>query len=180
MRSFSTKLLALSVLALALSISASSQIKPKVKTMDDKQNAAAILAKGTFEVKITPQSGDAEGGDPGVGRLLLSKTFAGDLVATSKGQMLGSQSEAVPGSGGYVAMELVTGTLNGKKGTFILQHIGTMQGGKFDLNVAVVPDSGSGEFTGISGKMKIIIEGKDHFYEFEYTISKPKTEPMKK
>ena len=166
--------------SIALAISVNSQIKAPVKMMDEKPKTATNLAKGTFEVKITPQAGDAEGGDPGVGRLLLSKTFAGDLVATSKGQMLGSQSEVVPGSGGYVAMELVTGTLNGKKGAFILQHIGTMQGGKFDLNVAVVPDSGSGEFTGISGKMKIIIEGKDHFYEFEYTISKPKTEPMKK
>ena len=94
--------------------------------------------------------------------------------------MLGNQSESVPGSGGYVAMELVTGTLSGKKGTFILQHIGTMQGGKFDLDVAVVPDSGSGELTGISGRMKIIIEGKDHFYEFEYTIAKPKAVPTTK
>ena len=148
--------------------------------MDEKPKTATNLAKGTFEVKITPQSGESEGGDPGVGRLLLSKTFAGDLVAASKGQMLGNQSESVPGSGGYVAMELVTGTLSGKKGTFILQHIGTMQGGKFDLNVAVVPDSGSGELTGISGRMKIIIEGKDHFYEFEYTIAKPKAVPTTK
>ena len=162
------------VVMIAMTVPNNSQTKTLVKTMDDKSKAATNLAKGTFEVKLTPQSGDAEGGDPGVGRLLLSKTFAGDLVATSKGQMLGNQSTVVPGSGGYVAMELVTGTLNGQKGTFILQHLGTMQGGKFDLNVAVVPDSGSGELTGISGKMKIIIEGKDHFYEFEYSIAKAK------
>lgn len=174
MRSFAANFIVLGIVAFALVISASSQTKPKVKTMDDKQKTETTLAKGTFEVKMTPQAGEAEGGDPGLGRLLISKTFAGDLTATSKGQMLGSQSEAVPGSGGYVAMELVTGTLNGKKGTFILQHLGTMQGGKFDLNVAVVPDSGSGELTGISGKMKIVIEGKDHFYEFEYSIAKAK------
>ena len=109
-------------------------------------------------------------GDPTIGRLGMAKQFAGDLDGTSKGQMLGTQSEAVEGSGGYVAMERFTGTLGGKKGSFTMQHIGTMQGGKFDLNIAVVPDSGTGELTGISGKLKIIIEGSKHLYEFDYSL----------
>ena len=84
--------------------------------------------------------------------------------------MLGSQSETEKGSGGYVAMERFTGTLNGKRGSFSLQHHGTMGGGKFEINVYVVPGTGSGELAGISGTLKIIIEGGKHFYEFEYSL----------
>lgn len=128
------------------------------------------IAKGTFEVKVTPLAAEENVGDATIGRLSLAKTFSGDLAGTSKGQMLGSQSEAVAGSGGYVAMERFTGTLGGKKGSFTLQHIGTMQGGKFDLDIMVVPDSGTGDLTGISGTCKIIIDGDKHFYEFAYSL----------
>ncbi|MBK7934813.1 MAG: DUF3224 domain-containing protein [Acidobacteria bacterium] len=128
------------------------------------------IAKGTFDVKVTPLAAEENVGDATIGRLSLAKTFSGDLAGTSKGQMLGSQSEAVAGSGGYVAMERFTGTLGGKKGSFTLQHIGTMQGGKFDLDIMVVPDSGTGELTGISGTCKIIIDGDKHFYEFAYAL----------
>ena len=128
-----------------------------------------MQAKGTFEVKVVPLPGD-EGTDTGeFGRLSLDKTFSGDLTATSKGQMLGAFT-AVEGSGGYVAMERVTGTLNGKKGSFILQHNGTMQGNAATMNVVVVPDSGTDELTGITGTMQIIIEGKKHSYAFDYSL----------
>ena len=149
--------------ALTQSPKTASQAVQNVKTMK-------TVAKGTFEVKMTPLAAEDNVGDATIGRLGMAKTFTGDLDATSKGQMLGSQSEAVKGSGGYVAMERVTGKLNGKSGSFTLQHIGTMQGGKFDLNVAVVPDSGTGELTGIAGTLKIIIEGGKHLYEFEYSL----------
>lgn len=157
-------------LMFCLGVVVNSQTKPTVKTMDQKKKVVMKMAKGTFEVKTTPQKEAEDVGDPSIGRLSLTKQFSGDLEGISKGQMLGSQSKAVPGSGGYVAMERFTGTLNGRKGSFVLQHIGTMQGGKFDLNVSVVPDSGSGELTGISGKMKIIIDGSKHSYEFDYSI----------
>jgi hypothetical protein len=127
------------------------------------------LAKGTFDVKVVPVSPDA-GDSAGFGRLTLDKVFHGDLDGTSKGVMLGSQS-AVKGSGGYVALELVQGTLNGKRGTFVLQHNGTMQGGKFQLNVVVVPDSGTGELAGIAGTLMIIIAADGtHSYDFNYTL----------
>ena len=160
-------------LMFCLSVVAESQPKPTGKKIDQGKKVMTKAAKGTFEVKSTPQTEAENVGDPTIGRLSLAKQFNGDLEGTSKGQMLGSQSEAVRGSGGYVAMERFTGTLGGKKGSFTLQHIGTMQGGKFDLNVSVVPDSGSGELTGISGKMKIIIDGGKHSYEFDYSISQP-------
>jgi hypothetical protein len=125
-------------------------------------------ASGTFAVKVSPQA-SAEGDTSGVGRLLLDKEFHGDLTGTSKGQML-AISTAVEGSAGYVAIEQVTGTLEGKSGSFALQHFGKMTRGAPELNVQVVPDSGTGELTGLSGKMQIIIADGSHAYEFEYAF----------
>jgi len=128
-----------------------------------------MTAHGTFDVKVVQQPQDDSAGGP-FGRLFLDKHFHGDLEATSKGQMLAAGT-AVEGSAAYAAFELVTGTLNGKRGSFILQHKGTMRKGVYDLSVTVVPDSGTDELTGIAGEMKIIIEGGKHSYEFEYTLN---------
>jgi len=128
-------------------------------------------ASGTFDVKVTPQAPDEKVGDPTVGRMALDKQFHGDLEATSKGQMLVTGTE-VEGSAGYVAMERVIGTLHGRKGTFALQHTGTMNRGAPQLSVAVVPDSGTGELVGLAGKMTINIVDKKHLWEFEYTLPK--------
>lgn len=122
-------------------------------------------ARGTFEVKMTPASDR----DAALGRFSLEKKFSGDLEGSSAGEML-AISSSVAGSAGYVAMEQVTGTLAGRSGTFALQHTGTMNRGAAQLSVTVVPDSGTGELVGLSGKMDIkITEGK-HFYEFDYAI----------
>jgi hypothetical protein len=125
-------------------------------------------AKGTFDVKVVPQPQDDAAGGP-FGRLFLDKQFHGDLDATSKGQMLASGT-GTDGSGAYVALELVSGTLNGRRGTFVLQHTGTMTKNVPTLIVTVVPDSGTGELTGLAGKMTIVIAGGRHSYELEYTL----------
>ena len=125
-------------------------------------------ASGTFTVKVTPQA-PHDGDTSGFGRLLLDKQFQVDLEGISKGQML-AMGTAVEGSAGYVAIEQVTATLEGKTGSFALQHFGKMTRGNPELNVAVVPDSGTGELSGLSGKMQIIIADGTHSYEFEYTI----------
>ncbi len=127
-------------------------------------------ASGTFEVKLNPQADD-KAGDTAVRRMLIDKKFHGDLEAVSKGQMLAVSSD-VKGSAGYVAMERVTGTLQGHKGSFALQHSGTMTRGTPQLVVTVVPDSGTDELTGLAGKMMINIVDKKHFYEFDYTLSR--------
>jgi hypothetical protein len=122
-------------------------------------------ATGTFEVKLTPQTTDA----PGLGRMAIDKQFHGDLEAVSKGEMLSAMSE-VKGSAGYVAMERVTGRLGERAGSFVLQHSGSMNRGAASLSVTVVPDSGTGQLAGLSGKMAIVVEGGKHSYEFEYTL----------
>ena len=125
-------------------------------------------ARGTFEVKLNPQTDD-KAGESTISRMSIDKQFHGDLEATSRGQMLAAGTD-VKGSAGYVAMERVTGTLHGHSGTFALQHSGTMTRGTPQLSVTVVPDSGTGHLVGLAGKMAInIVEGK-HLYDFEYTL----------
>ena len=142
--------------------------RANVRAGESIQKEATMTARGTFDVKVTQQPQDDSAGGP-FGRLFLDKQFHGDLKATSKGQMLATGT-AVEGSGGYVALELVTGALNGKRGSFILQHKGTMRKGAYVMSVTVVPDSGTDELAGIAGAMTIIIEGGKHSYEFEYTL----------
>jgi hypothetical protein len=127
-------------------------------------------ATGTFEVKLAPQTPDnPPAQSSAVGRMSLDKQFQGDLEAIGQGEML-SVLDREKGSGGYVAMERVTGRLQGREGSFVLQHDATMNRGAAKLDITVVPDSGSGELTGISGSMTIRIEGGRHFYDFEYTL----------
>lgn len=127
-------------------------------------------ASGPFEVKLKPQAAEENVGDPSVGRMSLDKQFHGDLEATSKGQMLATQTE-VKGSAGYVAMERVVGSLHGRSGSFALQHSGTMNRGAPHLTITVVPDSGTGELSGLAGKMGITIVDGKHSYDFEYTLA---------
>lgn len=126
-------------------------------------------AHGTFEVKMTPQPAQDGVGDPGIGRMALDKQFHGDLEATGNGQMLAAGTD-VPGSAGYVALERISGTLHGRRGTFALQHSGTMTRGAPQLSIAVVPDSATGELLGLTGRLVITIADGRHSYDFEYTL----------
>ena len=126
-------------------------------------------ATGMFEVKLSPQE-DYKAEDAPLGRFLIDKLFHGDLEASSKGQMLAA-STGVKGSAGYVAIERVSGTLQGRTGTFVLQHTGTMTRGAPQLSVTVVPDSGTGQLAGLTGKMNIIITDGKHSYDFEYALA---------
>ena len=128
-------------------------------------------ASGTFDVKVTPQKADNKEAETSkLGRMSLDKQFHGDMEGSSAGEMLSAMSE-VKGSGGYVAMERLKVTLNGRSGTFVLLHSGTMVKGTPQMwSVTVVPDSGTEDLVGISGTMTIKIEGKNHSYEFEYLL----------
>lgn len=125
---------------------------------------------GTFNAILNPLDGYAQG-ENGVklGRMSIQKTWNGELKAKSKGEMVSAMTP-VKGSAGYVAIEQVTGTLAGKKGSFVLQHYGIMDKGKDRLILEVVPDSGTDELQGLTGKMAIRIEEGTHFYEFDFEL----------
>jgi hypothetical protein len=127
-------------------------------------------ASGTFDVKLAPQPADDYADGAVLSRLTIDKTFRGDLDAASRGQMLAAAT-AVRGSAGYVAIELVTGSLAGRSGTFVLQHSGTMHRGAPSLTLGVVPDSGTGELAGLSGTMAITITNGAHSYDLEYMLA---------
>ena len=126
-------------------------------------------ASGSFEVKLVPQGAEDKAEGSTLGRMAIQKQFQGDLEGSSKGEMLSAMT-GVKGSAGYVAIERVSGRLGGRSGSFVLQHDATMSRGEPQLNIIVVPDSGTGELAGLSGKMNIIIEAGEHFYEFEYAL----------
>lgn len=124
-------------------------------------------ASGSFEVSVQPLGGGTA--DPMLGRFLLTKKFSGDLDATARGHML-SAGTAIKGSAGYVALDQVTGSLDGRQGGFVLQHSGSMKRGVPSLSVMVVPDSGTGELAGLTGTLNINIVAGKHFYDFLYSI----------
>lgn len=128
------------------------------------------IAAGTFEVKVKPLSEDVKVPGVAVGRMSIDKTWSGDLVGTSKGEMM-TTGGAVKGSGGYVAVEVMEVSLKGRRGTFTLMHHATMRNNAdFKMNIVVVPDSGTGELAGLAGRLEIVIEGAKHSYRFDYTL----------
>ena len=123
-------------------------------------------AHGTFTVKVAPLTpAPAEG----LGRFSIDKEIHGDLEATTKGEMY-TGGDFKTGAAGYVAIEMVTGTLAGKHGSFALQHMASMDASGQKMQVAVVPGSGTGELKGIAGTFKIIIADGKHSYDLDYTL----------
>jgi Protein of unknown function (DUF3224) len=156
---------ALLALAPAAAIPQDDVTAPTARTMETEMTHHA---SGRFEVQIDPRT-PAEGEPAAIGRLVLDKRYSGDLEATGQGQML-AYGRPEEGSAGYVAMEVVSGTLGGRSGTFALQHSGTMDQGELSLTLTVVPGSGTDELVGLAGSMAIVIEGGTHSYELDYTL----------
>lgn len=129
-------------------------------------------ATGTFEVTMQPLPAREPAASPLFARRSLDKRFSGDLVGTGCGEML-SAGTATPGSAVYVAIEQVTGTLQGRQGGFVFRHTGTMDRGQPSLAITVVPDSGTGELTGLRGDFSLEIVDGQHRYVFEYTLPAP-------
>jgi hypothetical protein len=130
------------------------------------------VAKGTFEIErhAEPPYDTAPGAT--LAQTRFEKRFKGPLKGTSSVHMLSAVS-TTPGSAGYVALERVSGVLDGLAGSFVLQHSGTMAAGKQSLSVTVVPDTGTGELRGLTGNMTIEIADGNHYYNFEYVLDPP-------
>jgi hypothetical protein len=123
------------------------------------------LARGTFEVTISPQPPD----DSRIGRFDLAKTWSGDLAGSGHGVML-SAGDPTTGSAGYVALEVVDGSLGGRRGSFAFQQLGVMRDGDQELTYVVVPGSGTGDLAGITGTLALIIDDRGHTYELTYSL----------
>ena len=132
-------------------------------------NSMTQIARGTFSVKIQPDADADIHEGVSLGRMKFDKMFEGDLVGTGAGTMLTSQN-ANTGAAVYVAIERVSGTLGGRKGSFVFQHLGTMTPNSRELSIRVVPDSGTGELAGLSGVFTLTINDGVHAYAFEYTL----------
>ena len=160
-----------STLALCLTFprSALAQSSAGVASSGVREGIVMSMAKGSFDVKVAPQPADGYADGTMMGRMTLDKQFRGDLEGISTGQML-TAITSVQGSAGYVAIELVRGTIAGRSGRFMLQHSGTMNRGAQTLTLSVVPDSGTDGLAGISGTMVILIANGSHAYEFEYSL----------
>lgn len=123
-------------------------------------------AHGTFSVKVGQQTaGPAEG----LARFSMTKVLEGDLQGTSVGEMLGA-GDYSKGHAGYVALELITGTLQGKNGSFALLHSATMDADRTNMTILVAPGSGTGELQGITGTFTITIKDGQHFWDLDYTL----------
>jgi hypothetical protein len=138
----------------------------KIPTFNFQNITMTSKASGKFEVSIVPQT-DRE--IPMLARMTIDKTFHGDLDAKSQGQMLSART-AIANSAGYVAIERVEGTLHGRQGSFVLQHAATMNRGEPSLEITVVPDSGTGNLAGLTGRLTINNADGAHSYDFEYTL----------
>jgi hypothetical protein len=128
-----------------------------------------IQAKGGFKVTMNSEPLSEVAATTTVARMSLDKQYDGDLQGTGKGEMLAFRS-STQGSAGYVAMEVVTGSLHGRSGSFVLQHSSTMTRGEPLQSVTVVPDSGTDGLTGLKGSLVIIVGDGKHRYEFEYSL----------
>jgi len=159
----------LTLLCVCLVLRSAAFTQIPILTGVQKEAAMATHASGTFEVKIVPQTANEIETAAAVSRMTIDKEIHGELEGTSKGEMLAAMTD-VKGSGAYVALERVTGTLNGRAGTFVLQHTATRTSTSQQLLITVVPDSGTGQLFGLAGKFNIRIEDKKHFYEFEYSL----------
>ena len=123
-------------------------------------------ATGSFDVKITPQETAA---DAPVARMLLYKQFHGGLDAVAHGEMMAAH-EPLTGAGAYVAIDRVTGTLDGRSGSFLMAHRGIANADGQQLDIVIVPGSGTGQLSGITGSVGIRIEEKKHFYTIDYAL----------
>lgn len=170
MRSGNKSVVGVVMLCFSLTCIAVAQASSPAQAPGNKGATVTGHATGTFEVTVIPQTADEQAKAASIGRMSLDKQWHGDLTGVSKGEMLSFGTGAKGSSGGYVALEQFTGTLTGRSGSFVLQHSGTMAQGVPKLTITVVPDSGTGQLAGLTGKLNITIADGKHSYDFEYTL----------
>jgi hypothetical protein len=127
------------------------------------------MITGTFEITMSGEPPFDVVDGVSLGRARFDKRFSGPMTATSRVEMLAARTPNA-GSAGYVAIERITGSVEGKQGSFVAMHLGVMNRGADSLTITIVPDSGTGELTGIRGTMNIRITDGQHHYELDHTF----------
>lgn len=129
-----------------------------------------MQAKGEFQIQFEPQVPSFKGSnDVRIGRMSIRKKYVGLLEGLSVGEML-SATSPIEGHAGYIALEQISGSLDGRKGSFVVQHFGLKHPQAQDHRVEIVPGSGTGELLGLRGAMQIRVEGSKHYYELNYSL----------
>ena len=126
-------------------------------------------ARGSLDVNTEAEPPFLEQDGITLNRSIVHKEFSGDMVGASEVQMIAAFT-GTPESAAYVAIEHFTGSVSGKSGSFVLQHSGVMNKGDAELTVTIVPDSGTGELTGISGTLAIDNDEGRHSYVLDYEL----------
>ena len=106
--------------------------------------------KAGFEIVKFDESAYEEPAEgPKLTRVTIHKRYQGAIDGTGVAEVLTAQGTA---GGGYVASERIEGTLNGRHGTFVIQHGGLADGPDQSSYGSIIPNSGTGDLAGISGQ----------------------------
>lgn len=127
------------------------------------------IASGALRVTTEAEPPFLEQDGNKLSRNIVRKEFSGGMVGTSEAQMVAVYT-GTPGSAGYVAIEHFSGSVEGRSGSLVLQHSGIMAKGEAELIVRIVPDSGIGGLTGISGTLEIDNSDGVHSYVLDYEL----------
>ena len=139
---------------------------PRISFSEEVSSAMTQHARGSFTVDIQPLTPPPA---PGLARYSINKSLQGELTGTTQGELF-SAGDPKLGTAGYVAIEVVTGELQGRHGSFALQHMATMDVHGRHMTVLVVPGSGTGQLEGIAGTFTIDQHDGRHDYVLDYTV----------
>jgi hypothetical protein len=128
-------------------------------------------ASGTFDIDSWDESEVEETPGTRFSRVLAGKTYHGDIEGRTTTTLLAAMTK--PGPGGYVGIERLTVTLQGREGGFALQHhapIGTGEDHTAAI-ATVVPDSGTGALSGLRSDLRIRVEDGVHRWTLSYRLT---------
>jgi Protein of unknown function (DUF3224) len=112
---------------------------------------AKTHATGRIDVKTyEPQPYEEVDDGPNLVQIHVTETFSGDIEGEGVVRFL--QAVRTDESASFVGIERVTGSIDGRQGSFLLQDAGTLEGQAVKGDWFVIPGSGTGDLTGLRGE----------------------------